>query len=657
MTRIQAYDFLGLYTSILADVSAYHPKDQIKWEQSIESLTHLYQTRGQPIFTIDLPALGKLLDRSLATGFLVLNGNLTKPIKGTKIPRLFSGLWMKLFDNSGILKADIDPNDVFFLRTLCYVGKNLEWNCSPRYLYETVKEWYDVESQLPVPSPYWDGDSSLPVSDLSDFHHLDRTGGAEPMFALRPQPEDNEREPGYFRDLLLSVQRDADRMAASLGEYIPEGYAFRHGPGAVSDLRRGSYKYSFPSWSPRLETNFPYDRFGLSGMGLLEVLDVDGIDYFSKEEASKLIDVPKTQKGPRLIAAEPTCHQWVQQSIKDFLYSRVKETYIGSSVHFDDQKENQEYARLGSIDGSFATIDLKSASDRLSCSVVERVFRRNPFLLECMRDSRTRYIRNGIDKKQPELHKLRKFSTQGSALTFPVQSLVFFSIAMGVGRHHSPRKSTRELAKLVRVFGDDIIVPEVWVDDVIAVLHALGLKVNESKTFREGNFRESCGFDAWQGYDVTPPHITRMTLRSNPMTVASNVAISNNFHRKGLWSAASWIMTRDMPGEIPVVHDSLGEFGFKSFTGSKYGATSKTRYNTNLQRFEVRTLAIVARVKVQKQNSPAALLQYFTEEPDPYIDYESGVAVGGVPVFKHAWVDVSRFQTMESSRREESAYT
>lgn len=332
MTKIQAYDFLGLYAHILKDVGAYHPKDQSKWEQSIRSLTHLYRTRGQPIFTIDLPALGKLLDRSLANGFLTVSGNLSKSGHGTKIPRLFSGLWSKLFDTSGYLKADIDPNDVFFLRTLLYVGKNLEWDCSPKYLYEAIKEWYDVEAHLPSPSPYWDGDGDLLVSDLSDIRHLDSTRRTGEVLAVRDLFEDHEHESAQVDPLLLTVQREADRMAATLGEYIAEDNAFRHGPGAVSDLRKGSYKYSFPSWSPRLEANFPYDRFGLSGMGLLEALGPDGIEVKFEETSSRLIDVPKTQKGPRLIAAEPTCHQWVQQSIRDFLYRRVKSTYL-SLIH------------------------------------------------------------------------------------------------------------------------------------------------------------------------------------------------------------------------------------------------------------------------------------------------------------------------------------
>ncbi|DAD52254.1 RNA-directed RNA polymerase [ssRNA phage SRR6960507_12] len=642
MTKSLDYDFVGLFKSILMDVSGYHPDDHDMWDKDLESLAHLSRTRGMPIFTMDLPALGKLLDSSLDRGSLSLSGNLTATIQGTKIPRLFQGLWSRLFEDDGVLKCDIDPNDVLFLRTLLYVGKNYRAECSPRYLFEATKEFYYVEAHLPCSDPFWDDhgshidDNFGRLADLRIQRYVDALRNEESGVLIGPGSIDRRADA-----LCDSIQREADKIAGTLGWFDPDEWNFKHGPGAVSDLKRGEFKYDFPNWNPRLESVFPYDRFGTSQYGLLDRLQPDGIDLPFVEGHSKLIAVPKTQKGPRLIAAEPTCNQWAQQCVRDYLYSRVAATYLSEVIRFNDQTANQEYARLGSLNGKYATIDLKSASDRLSTQLVQRVFRRNLPLMEALRACRTRYIRNDLDKKLPSLHKLRKFSTQGSALTFPVQSLVFTAIALGVGKYLEPHRTTQDLCKDVRVFGDDIIVPVGWVDDTVEALEGFYLKVNASKSFWKGSFRESCGADMWKGYDVTPPHVSLMGDKSNPVAVASNVAVSNNFHRKGFWNAASWIKTSGMPGLIPVVDHASGMFGFISFSGAQ--VPQRTRWNKKLQRYEVYVTTVHVATDHVKQDTSGAMLQYFTEDPAAYIDYRSGVAVGGVPVIRHAWVDVSEF--------------
>lgn len=642
MTKILAFDFLGLYAAILRDVAAYHPQDLPRWNRDSLNLAHLNRTRGQPIFTMDLPALGKALDKALSTGSLESRGlNLARGShRLPNIPRLFQGLWERMFDYSGCLKSDIDPNDVLFLRTLLYAGKNLEWECAPKYLFETTKEFFNVEAQLPEPNQeIWHNSSDLSMVDLGhlcdlDLHRMD-SGLREGSFVF-DEPSSSSPDLGV---LLGHVQRVADRVITELGVFNPDDYDFRHGPGAVSDLGAGSYKYSFPSWNPRLEHVFPYDRYGSTGLDLMDRLQHDGIELPFVEGHSVLIDVPKTQKGPRLIAKEPTCNQWAQQCIRDFLMRRVEETSAGISVHFRDQTYNQQLALLGSRSGEYATIDLKSASDRLSCSIVQRIFRRNPFLLEAMIACRTRYLSNPRDKKFPSLIRLRKFSTQGSALTFPVQTICFLSMAIGVGRHCEPKTSYKSLFRKVGVFGDDIIVPSTWVAGLRTVLHGLGLRVNDTKTFSEGNFRESCGMDAFRGYDVTPAHVTLMPDMSHARSIASSVAVSNNFFTKGFWHAADWLKARVQTGKIPVVSHRSGIFGFKAYSGVP--VPSRERWNEKLQLRETHVLTISAKARVLKKGTAANLLQYFTERPAPYIKYESGVVVAGVPVFRNTWVETS----------------
>lgn len=643
MSKRPEYDFLGLYRALFRDVSVYLPVDRKEWERDMYRLSSLMSDRGQATFTLDLPALGKVLDRALADGRLSsANLNLYgKRSSRSKIPRLFWGLWSRLFDSYGCLKAVIDPNVVLFLRTLLYVGKNLEWECAPKYLFEATKEFYDVENEIPPQESFWDEDSV--THDHFDFGHLAdrfRDYGSGDLFLNGDK---------RILPLLHHCQHIADRVARLIGVFNPETAKFRHGPGVVSDLRKGEYKYDFPYWNPRLERLFPYDLCGKPAYGVVGLPERwdgsansasgGGLDVQYAEFASKLIAVPKTAKGPRLIAAEPSSNQWVQQGIRVFLAGRVADTCLRGALDFTDQESSRQASRSGSRSGLVATIDLKSASDRLSCWLVQRLFRANRGLLEAFAACRTRYISNDIDAKMPKLHKLRKFATQGSALTFPVQSISFLMLCLGVGSYLHPRWKLEELCERVQVFGDDLIVPVEWEPLVEGLLELLYLRVNQTKTFKEGNFRESCGMDAWDGYDVTPPHVTMRAQESAPRTIASVVAVSNNFYSKGFWHAASWIRkTVPHQDRILVVGRSSGIFGFISNMGAPI--PKKVRWGKRYHCHEAEALLVIAKSSTLKQETEGALLQYFTEEPDPRMNYSSGLALAGTPVFKRTWVPI-----------------
>jgi hypothetical protein len=113
---------------------------------------------------------------------------------------------------------------------------------------------------------------------------------------------------------------------------------------------------------------------------------------------------------------------------------------------------------------------------------------------------------NEVDVKMPKIVELNKFATMGSALTFPVQSVVFFVLtAAAVVYSRGLRPTDWALAcGSVQVYGDDIVVPVDALDSLRALLSAVGLKVNVSKTFSGRNFREACGIEAFRGYDCTP---------------------------------------------------------------------------------------------------------------------------------------------------------
>jgi hypothetical protein len=639
LTKSQLSNFIGLYSGILKDIEVYHPTLRKDLGRDLLRLKTLASNSGSKVFTLLLPALGKRFDLSLETGVLDLH---SLPLSrrwrvGSKIPRLFRGIWMTMFDDNGCLKSDIDPNDVLFMRTLLFAMKKYQSECAPSATFEAVKEYYDVEASLPEPSQIWDGDGSDFGPNwnphLSDFS-LDPAG----LLAEVSDREDWE--------LLCITQKCADRVATVLGEFIPSKARFRHGPGAVSDLAsRKDFKYSFPAWGPRLQHIFPASEFAFAN--LRESVNVD--DYEAPnlplvEGISYLIAVPKTQKSPRLIAKEPTCHQWCQQSVRDFLTDAIGRCYIGRSIDFGRQDLSGEAARHASITKESATVDLSSASDRLSCALVERVFRRNPTILSALVASRTRYLANRIDKKSPSLHKLRKFASMGSALTFPIQSLVFYTLCLsaGIATERPHKWDLASLSRRVRVYGDDLIIPVAWMPMVEKLFKLLLLKINRDKTFSKGNFRESCGSDCFSGYFVSPGQVRQFYQESSLTSLQGHVQSANNLYFKGLWHAASALL-HQVPDKvrnlIPILDWRSESFGLLSASG--YLFHSKRRWNKDLQREEY--AAITFRVKAlhtSRHEGSANLLQFFTEDPTNQMlsIWESGRVTEPLSVARKGWV-------------------
>jgi hypothetical protein len=131
----------------------------------------------------------------------------------------------------------------------------------------------------------------------------------------------------------------------------------------------------------------------------------------------------------------------------------------------------------------------------------------------------------------------------GSALCFDMEQMVFLTVIFcaieeSLG-HRLTRKDVKALSGQVRVYGDDIIVPVRAAQSVVRNLEAYGLKVNRSKSFWTGMFRESCGKDYFAGVDVTFVKCRRdipslQKARSEQVSeIVSFVELRNNLHSKG----------------------------------------------------------------------------------------------------------------------------
>lgn len=132
----------------------------------------------------------------------------------------------------------------------------------------------------------------------------------------------------------------------------------------------------------------------------------------------------------------------------------------------------------------------------------------------------------------------------GSALCFPIEAMAFFIAIVTSRLDKAGAPPTASAVKFyssgVFVYGDDLIVPAGEAPSICQTLESFGFKVNSHKSFWNGNFRESCGMDAFNGHDVTPTYVRRPLPvdRADVHGIASAVALANQFYLAGLWRTA-----------------------------------------------------------------------------------------------------------------------
>ena len=343
------------------------------------------------------------------------------------------------------------------------------------------------------------------------------------------------------RDYYLDTSRVTEAEAIALGE--AKDFIFRFfyrsheegydscilSPSAISDgfglgngANIGSFGTDFLSkvgTSTMAATNTTLHDFFRQGISTDPIWsDVESIRSLVRGSeivrGSRLSFVPKTTDISRTICTEPVCNMLFQKGIAQVLESRLKET---SGISLDVQADrNRMLAQLGSLTGQFGTIDLSSASDSMSLSLVKEFFPRQVvYWLELTRSP----IAILQDGSEVELHMV---SSMGNAFTFPLQTLFFLSLVYGAYRVHNlpwtrpygnPVKDPSRCMSLgnYAVFGDDIIVDSKAYNLVTRLLNLCGFSVNVDKSFNEGLFRESCGRDYYDGHDVRGVYIKTLS--------------------------------------------------------------------------------------------------------------------------------------------------
>jgi hypothetical protein len=594
--------YKDLTASCVADVS------DIRDLKTIESRV---ESEGISFLTITLPAFCADFEKSLEAGFID-----PKSFRNFKklraIPHFLKGMLGLLFDiETGRLYEQnfIAPDDsahlVRVIRQLCLTFKKVEIPCAPSRERKSLDSFVQTE--------------------LSFQEFL-------------PSEEDES----YFRALSFVLWSDMLRHLR-LDMLSP-----KHGPGATAEHVSGNRKYQWLRWHERLENYFP-----IIGNGYTISVDseqvLEGVKFIPEDEEQpvRVVLVPKTLKGPRIIAVEPVCMQYVQQGIRECLYDLIESNWpTAGHVNFRDQSINQKLAMIGSSDGSLATVDLSDASDRVPRDLALAMFDSHPDLRDAIDACRS------TKAELPDgtiIGPLRKFASMGSALCFPVESMYFYTICVGALLRALSLPVTRSgvnsVRHMVHVYGDDIIVPTAYATIVLDHLRLYNCKVNHSKTFMTGKFRESCGADVYDGSVVTPTYIR--TLKPENKQQASRLlsycATAHQFYLRGMWNTAQLLYesVEKVVGFLPYVPEESACLGRKSFLGFR----SFSRWNGNLQRLEVRAWCPTPVYRTDELDGYGALMKSFQRLREPSIlplvldrDHLLRSALHGEVALKRRWV-------------------
>jgi len=415
-----------------------------------------------------------------------------------------------------------------------------------------------------------------------------------------------EQEVRFFDSILdPAYKADFERMSkvlfGDLFDWIETNLSFngvipKHGPGAVAERISSNGKYTHRDWPTRLQSFFKAETYlAPSGSyippdsslihinaglhpGRKPFLKAPGIHFLEpgSETPVRVVSVPKSLKAPRIIGIEPSAMQFAQQGLYRLFRDGIQRfDPLNSMIGLTDQDPNRSMAREGSLSGDLATLDLSEASDRVSNQHVLALFASHPMLQGAVQACRSRKA----DVPGHGVIRFAKFSTMGSALCFPIEAMVFLTVIfLGIERELSAPLSdlsaVSRFRQQVRVFGDDLIVPRDYVLSVVDELSVFGHKVNVSKSFWTGRFRESCGREYYDGNDVSIVKVRRIlpTQRQDASGVIAASDLRNLLYWGGLWQTARYLDTYlgNLLGDYPNVAPSSPVLGRESSLGYQF---------------------------------------------------------------------------------------
>ena len=543
--------------------------------RDFKTITSRVEHEGLSFLTITLSNFGKDFEKSLDQGFVGHDQFLGFSRTGS-LPDFLRGFFDLVFDRgTGRLLDDPEVTAIFAIRQVSYLFSKVNLPCTEKRNLAAIDGYIQCEKEVKA------RDASLKAEFAERFQRLGLV---------------------LFGDVLQRVDEDI-----YYGRLIP-----KHGPGATADKLKGNLKWSQREWPDRLDKEFPFGDFLLPNQRFHQ--ESDRIDFLEpgRERPVKVILVPKTLKTPRIIAVEPAAMQYSQQAIHVSIQRAIQvDSLVSRTTSYHSQVPNQNLAMKGSYDGSLATLDLSEASDRVSNQHVRLLLHHFPNLFRAVDACRSRKA----DVPGHGVIRLAKFASMGSALCFPMEAMVFTTVVfMGIEdalKRPLTRKDIKSFHGKVRVYGDDIIVPVEFVQNVVENLEAFGFKVNSNKSFWTGKFRESCGREYYAGEDVSITRVRSLfpTRRSHVHEIVSTVATRNLLYKQGLWRAAAHLDTK-LQGLIPwpMVSERSSLLGRQSFL-LKEDTYSTARMDPGLHHPLVKGVTVRTVLPISKLEDVDALLK------------------------------------------------
>lgn len=534
------------------------------------------ENEGLSFLTITLATFGKDFRKSLDLGY-VGPSHFAGFSRNGGLPRFMGGFLDHIFDrDSGRLLDEPDIACIHAINQLTLMWQKIKLPCSENRNRKALLDYVQCETDLKVSDSLGSSIDPLGLTRASAI---------------------------LWADVLSSVDKD-----------VFEGNLFpAHGPGSTADHLDGNQKWYHRTWTRRLGEVFSIEDLVIPNHRYHEILDSFEISEPGAETAVTVILVPKTLKTPRVIAKEPTVMMFMQQALAASLTEHIEKNYFSRRViGWQSSLPNQKAAQKGSLTGELATLDLSEASDRVSNQHVRALLANHPHLLMAVDACRSR---KAVSLRENASFKLRlsKFASMGSALTFPIESMVFATICfMGIAKTLNrplTHALVQEYMDQVRVYGDDIVIPVEFVSAVTTLLQDFGLKVNEDKSFWTGRFRESCGGEYYAGEDVTIVRLRHMlpTHRHDDPAIIATIAFRNLAYKAGLWATAAFVddLLEGFKLPFPIVEPTSQGLGRHSVSFGYVAEKTCPDYQAPL----VRALVIDATIPVNPVNDVAALMK------------------------------------------------
>lgn len=514
-----------LYRALFVDLASHFPNHA--YADFLYLITR-YRNEGDNFTLSALPSLGKAFETCIITGEKLIIPSGFEAFAQTGQPKFLRDLFAEVIDESGLPISDNTDKT--------WSGR--AW-IACQFIRQVCLMFSKVRSDASLSSK----------SDKAIHDFLDRVTTVKELNLVDSMTRDTIKE---AHELLRRVFSCESEALSELKSFQKEPWG-RHGPGAVACKEGPGEKWSFMDWP-----GLPKQLFVWAEGKAINSL------FIPKQPASRVIAVPKDFRGPRVICIEPKENQFAQQGIWDILQRHVHECALTRrSINFRSVAKN----RKSCYNYNMATIDLKDASDNLSLTLSRVLLPKWVFSLF------TRYRTRRIKYKGTS-RPYSAFATMGSAVCFPLQTLVFWALSLGamlVIRNSFPLRQRKHLDVSLQVFGDDIIVPMWCADALCKVLQDCGLIVNSSKTCIFSPVRESCGEWVYAG-------------RNCPVFKFKSAQIDDDL---------SWLAWRDQFEDLsglvnlPALNESIAELlWFKA-------RVWKTRYNKTLDRLEVKAPRVI----------------------------------------------------------------